>query len=185
MADDRGAFLEFLRSDLLVEVTGRRLDAAQANCSVSRRGVVRGVHFADVPPSQAKYVTCLSGAVLDVVVDLRVGSPTFGSHDTVLLDDSDRRAVFISEGLGHAFQALTDGATVAYVCSTPYAPAREHGVDPCDPELALPWSADMPAVLSDRDAAAPSLAAAQAAGTLPTWTDCLAYYASIRRAGTA
>ena len=106
--DDRGTFLESFRQDALAGVLGRDFPVAQANCSVSRRGVVRGVHYADVPPGQAKYVTCTRGAVLDVVVDLRVGSPTFGTWDAVRLDDVDRRAVFVGEGLGHAFCALED-----------------------------------------------------------------------------
>ena len=115
--DPRGVFLEWYRHDRLAEVVGHRLDLAQANLSVSARGVVRGIHYADVPPGQAKYVTCASGAVLDVVVDLRVGSPTFGRWEAVRLDDVDRRAVYLAEGLGHGFCALTEGATVVYLCS--------------------------------------------------------------------
>ncbi|HEU4674409.1 MAG TPA: dTDP-4-dehydrorhamnose 3,5-epimerase, partial [Motilibacteraceae bacterium] len=142
-------------------------------------GVVRGVHFADVPPSQAKYVSCLSGAVLDVVVDIRVGSPTFGRWDAVRLDDVDHRALYLAEGLGHAFMALTDGAVVSYLCSAPYAPQREHGLHPLDPGLALPWPADVEPLLSPKDAAAPTLAEALAAGLLPTYEDCVALYAEL------
>ena len=87
---------------------GYRLDVAQVNCSVSRRGVIRGIHFADVPPGQAKYVSCVAGAILDVVVDLRAGSPSFGAWEAVRLDDESRQAVFLAEGLGHAFMALSD-----------------------------------------------------------------------------
>ena len=105
---------------------GHRLDLQQANCSVSAAGVLRGIHFADVPPGQAKYVTCVKGAVLDVAIDVRVGSPTFGTWDAVLLDDVDRRAVYLSEGLGHAFLSLEDDSTVLYLCSTGYSPGREH-----------------------------------------------------------
>ncbi|MCZ9337371.1 dTDP-4-dehydrorhamnose 3,5-epimerase, partial [Streptomyces sp. TRM76130] len=96
------------------EATGYDLSLAQANCSVSRRGVLRGVHFSEVPPGQAKYVTCVRGAVLDVVVDLRTGSPGFGRWEAVRLDDDTRHAVFLAEGLGHAFMALSDDATVVY-----------------------------------------------------------------------
>ena len=95
---------------------------AQANCSVSAAGVLRGLHFSELPPSQAKYVTCVSGAVFDVVVDIRVGSPTYGQWDSVRLDDRDRRSVYLSEGLAHGFMALEDDSTVMYLCSTPYAP---------------------------------------------------------------
>jgi dTDP-4-dehydrorhamnose 3,5-epimerase len=131
--------------------------------------VIRGVHFADVPPGQAKYVHCAHGALLDVVVDVRVGSPTFGRHEAVLLDAAEHRAVYLAEGLGHAFCALADGTVAGYLCSTPYAPAIERAVHPLDPELGLPWPADLAHVLSDKDAAAPTLAEARAAGLLPTF----------------
>src|SRR5690554_1677830 len=123
--DERGAFLEAFKATALEEVTGRAFPVAQVNTSVSAAKIVRGIHFTAVPPGQAKYLTCTRGAVLDVVVDLRVGSPTFGAWDAVRLDDVERRAVLIAEGLGHAFCALTDEATVTYLCSTPYAPAIE------------------------------------------------------------
>jgi dTDP-4-dehydrorhamnose 3,5-epimerase len=180
--DDRGDFLEWLRGGELDADLGYRLDVAQANCSVSRRGVIRGIHYADVPPGQAKYITCAAGAIIDVVVDLRVGSPGFGRWQAVRLDDQARNALYISEGLGHAFAALTDQATVLYLCSTPYAPAREHGVHPLDPDIGIAWPQDTDAVLSDKDAAAPSLAEARSAGLLPDYGDCLAYTADLRRA---
>src|SRR5207302_7013986 len=106
--DDRGSFLEWFRGDELARVTGRAFVPVQANHSVSRLGSLRGIHFADVPPGQAKYVYCVRGSVLDIAVDLRVGSPSYGKHAAVALDDRDHRAVFLSEGLGHAFLALTD-----------------------------------------------------------------------------
>jgi dTDP-4-dehydrorhamnose 3,5-epimerase len=175
-ADDRGVFLEWFKAEAFQRATGHRLPLGQANCSVSARGVLRGVHFADVPPGQAKYVTCPAGAVLDVVVDLRVGSPTFGAVDSVVLDDVDRRAVYLAEGLGHAFLALSETATVMYLCSTPYNPGAEHGLHPLDPELAIPWPAEVEPLLSPKDAAAPTLAEARAAGLLPSHEDCLAWY---------
>ena len=168
-ADDRGAFLEWFRADHLAAAVGTPFSVAQANHSISGRGVVRGVHFADVPPGQAKYVYCPSGAVLDVVVDLRVGSPTFGRHEAVRLDEENRRAVFIAEGLGHAFCALTDDTAVTYLVSSVFDPAVEHGVSPLDPELALPWPADVPLRLSPKDEAAPSLAEAARTGLLPRY----------------
>ncbi|MGI9206556.1 MAG: dTDP-4-dehydrorhamnose 3,5-epimerase family protein, partial [Rhodococcus sp. (in: high G+C Gram-positive bacteria)] len=155
------------------EATGRSLELAQANCSVSAAGVLRGIHYADVPPGQAKYVTCVSGSVLDVVVDLRVGSPTFGQWDSVLLDTTDRRAIFLSEGLGHGFLALEDNSTVVYLCSTPYTPEREHEVHPLDPEIGIDWpavgrdGAPLEYELSAKDRAAPTLADARSAGLLP------------------
>jgi dTDP-4-dehydrorhamnose 3,5-epimerase len=182
--DPRGVFLEWFKADALEQVLGHRLQVAQANHSVSARGTLRGVHFADVPPSQAKYVYCTRGAVLDVVVDIRVGSPTFGVSDAVLLDDQDRRGIYLSEGLGHAFLALTDDANVTYLCSTPYAPGREHGISPLDPALELPWPDDVEPLLSDKDAAAPTLEQARATGLLPDWEQCQAYATSLREGGS-
>jgi dTDP-4-dehydrorhamnose 3,5-epimerase len=177
--DPRGVFCEWLRADLLAAELGHAFVPAQGNLSVSARGVVRGVHFADVPPGQAKYVTCVRGAVLDVVVDVRVGSPTFGQWDAVRLDDAERRAVYIGEGLGHAFCALTDDATLTYLCSTPYTPERERAVHPLDPVLGIVWPVDPP-VLSARDAAAPTLADARAQGLLPQARTCQEYLESLR-----
>ena len=137
LGDDRGVFLEWYRFDRLAEAIGHPLDLRQANTSVSKRGVVRGIHFADVPPSQAKYVTATRGSVLDFAIDIRVGSPTFGRWDSVLLDDVDRRAIYLSEGLGHCFVALSDDATVSYLVSDVYSPTAEHGISPLDPEIAL------------------------------------------------
>ena len=175
--DPRGVFLEWFKAEVFEKATGRSLVVAQANQSVSAKGTLRGVHFADVPPSQAKYVYCPWGAVLDVIVDIRVGSPTFGTHDSVRLDAIDRRAVFVPEGFGHAFIALSDDATVTYLVSEPFAPNREHGIDPMDPALALPWPTDIAPLLSDKDSAAPSLAEAEASGLLPRYEDCVELYA--------
>ncbi|MFF0094225.1 dTDP-4-dehydrorhamnose 3,5-epimerase [Streptomyces canus] len=173
--DERGSFHEWFRGADFRTSTGHDLSLAQANCSVSRRGTLRGVHFADVPPSQAKYVKCVRGAVLDAVVDIRVGSPTYGQWELVRLDDETHASVYLSEGLGHAFLALTDDATVVYLCSEGYAPGREHGIHPLDPELGIEWPADVEPLLSDKDAAAPTLAEAAAQGLLPRYEDCVAY----------
>ncbi|MEF3405217.1 dTDP-4-dehydrorhamnose 3,5-epimerase [Agromyces sp. CCNWLW203] len=169
--DDRGMFAEWYRFDALEQAVGTALDLRQANMSVSKRGVLRGIHFADVPPGQAKYVTAVRGAVLDFVVDVRVGSPTFGQWDSVLLDEVDRRAVYLSEGLGHAFLALSDDAVVTYLVSDVYRPEREHGVNALDPEIGLKLPIDVDDVLlSPKDEEAPSLAEALAAGILPAWS---------------
>jgi len=177
--DDRGVFLESFRGDRLAEAVGHRLDIIQANVSVSSRGTVRGVHFADVPPSQAKYVTALSGSFIDFVIDLRVGSPTFGQWESALLDTVDRRALYLAEGLGHAIVALEDDSTVMYLCSSTYNPGREHGINPLDPELGLELPAGIAPVLSAKDAAAPSLSQAATQGLLPRYDDCLRLYADL------
>ena len=173
--DNRGRFLEWFRDTDFATDLGYHLEIEQANCSVSRRGVVRGIHFADVPPGQAKYVTCVSGAVLDVVVDIRVGSPRYGRWEAVRLDDEARCALFLSEGLGHAFMALSDQATVLYLCSTPYMPEREHGINPLDPALGISWPSKAGLLLSDKDSAAPTLAEARRRGMLPDYGTCIAH----------
>lgn len=181
--DDRGSFAEAFRGAEFAADLGYRFEVAQANCSVSRHGVIRGIHFSDVPPGQAKFVTCASGSVLDVVVDLREGSSTFGEWEAVRLDGARRNAVFLAEGLGHAFMALTDDATVMYLCSTPYAPGREHGVNPLDPKIGIEWPLDgINPVLSEKDQSAPSLQQALRDGILPSHAACTAYTATMRSA---
>ncbi|MCK9794977.1 dTDP-4-dehydrorhamnose 3,5-epimerase [Isoptericola sp. 4D.3] len=184
--DPRGVFLEWFKADPFADAVGHRLDLQQANASVSAAGVLRGIHYADVPPGQAKYVTCPQGAVLDVVVDLRTGSATFGQWDSVLLDDVDRRAIYLGEGLGHAFMSLEDGSTVLYLCSTGYNPTAEHGIHPLDPEVGIEWpttardGSPLTAQLSDKDTAAPTLAQAREQGLLPTRDAVQAHLASLR-----
>ena len=178
--DDRGVFLEWYRFDHLAEVVGHPLDLKQGNTSMSKRGSVRGIHFADIPPSQAKYVTCVSGAVLDFVIDIRVGSPTFGQWDAVRLDDVDRRALYISEGIGHCFVALTDDAVFTYLVSDTYAPTREHGVNPLDADIGLEFPDEAgELLLSPKDTDAPGLLRARDDGLLPTWDDARAFYDSL------
>ncbi|MFE3020744.1 dTDP-4-dehydrorhamnose 3,5-epimerase family protein [Streptomyces sp. NPDC059256] len=178
--DQRGRFHEWFRADRFRELTGHSLRLEQANCSRSGRGTLRGIHYAAVPPGQAKYVTCVSGAVLDVVVDLRTGSPTFGTWEAVRLDDREHRAVYLSEGLGHAFMALEEGSLVVYLCSEGYAPQREFGIHPLDPQLAIAWPDGLTPELSDKDAAAPTLEEAGLLGLLPTHEECVAYRRRLR-----
>lgn len=174
--DDRGVFWEWYRFDALAEAVGHPLDLRQGNGSVSRRGVVRGIHFADVPPSQAKYVTVTAGAVIDYVIDIRVGSPTFGRWEAVRLDAVDRRAVYVGEGLGHAFVSLEDGSTVTYLVSEVFNPSAEHGITPLDETVALEFPAEAgEPLLSPKDLEAPTLLEARASGLLPTWEASSAY----------
>jgi len=181
--DDRGLFLEWYRFDELSKAIGHPFDLRQANSSVSRKGVVRGIHFADIPRGQAKYVTVTHGAVLDYAIDIRVDSPTYGQWDSVRLDTVDRRAIYIGEGLGHAFIALTDDATVSYLVSDTFNPSAEHALHPLDSDIALifPDEAGQP-LLSPKDAAAPTLVEAVAAGILPTWDLVRRYYDQLNEA---
>jgi dTDP-4-dehydrorhamnose 3,5-epimerase len=179
-ADERGVFAAPFQETAFLEAVGHPLRLAQSNHSVSRRGTIRGLHFADVPPGQAKYIYCPRGELLDVVVDLRVGSPTFGRWDAVRLDAVEFHALYLAEGLGHAFIALADDTVMSYLCSTGYNPSAEHGVHPLDPELGLPWPDDIEPILSPKDAAAPTLAEAVKAGLLPKYADCQAHYEQLR-----
>lgn len=183
--DDRGFFVETFRADEFAATVGHPFNLRQANMSVSKAGVVRGIHYADVPPSQAKYVSCTSGSIVDYVVDIRVGSPTFGQYEAVLLDSANPRFVYLSEGLGHALCALEDGSTVNYLVSEPFNPTREHGVNPLDPTVGIAWPQKdasgnhLEILLSPKDTDAPNLDAALADGLLPTYEDALAYRRSL------
>jgi dTDP-4-dehydrorhamnose 3,5-epimerase len=174
-------FFEWFTDTEFTAMTGHPLDLRQANVSVSSAGVLRGLHFAQLPPSQAKYVTCLRGAVFDVVVDVRVGSATFGRWDSVLLDDRDHRTIYISEGLAHGFLALEDHSTISYLCSAGYSPTREHTINACDPAIGIDWPLvdGAPPNLSERDAAAPTLDDVLSSGLLPTWDEAQAFVAEL------
>lgn len=173
--DARGLFAEVFKAPEFIAAAGHPFTLKQVNTSVSAAGTIRGIHFADIPPSQAKYVMCPKGALLDIIVDIRVGSPTFGKWESVLLDDVDRKAVYLSEGLGHAFCALEDGTTAMYLCSEPYNPGREHGINPLDPTLNITWPTvdragnPMEPLLSEKDTAAPSFLEAKNQMLLPTY----------------
>ncbi|WP_392542812.1 dTDP-4-dehydrorhamnose 3,5-epimerase family protein [Oryzobacter telluris] len=183
--DDRGVFLESFRGDKLAEHLGHRPDIVQTNTSVSSRGTVRGIHFADVPPGQGKYVTVLSGSLVDYVIDIRVGSPTFGQWESVVLDAVDRRAIWLSEGLGHAFCALEDATTAMYLCTAAYNPTGEHGIHPLDPEVGLELPDGIEPLLSPKDEAAPGLTQARESGLLPTIEATSAWAADLSARGGA
>lgn len=171
LRDARGSFIEVFRESVLHESSGRSLQIAQVSCSVSRRGVVRGVHYTDLRAGQDKYVTCIYGAALDVVVDLRVGSPTYGQWEAYQLDDVSHRAAYITAGLGHGFAVLSEEATLVYLCSSEYLSGQERCVSPFDTELAITWPPFKERVVSDRDASAPTLAEARHLGKLPLYRD--------------
>jgi len=177
--DPRGAFFEWVRGAQFEQTVGHPLRVAQGNCSISAAGVVRGIHLADTPPGQAKYVTCLRGRVTDVVVDLRRGSPTFGRHECVDLGEDDHRALYVSEGLGHGFVAHVDDSLFCYLVSEPYNPAGEFGIHPFDPELAIDWPDGLELQLSAKDAQAPSLREVADAGRLPDYEQCRRFRAGL------
>ncbi len=169
--DSRGEFVEWFRAGALKEHSGHDFTLAQANLSQSARGALRGIHFADVPPGQAKYITCPYGSILDFIIDIRVGSPTFGKWVAVELSGDNRNAVFIAEGLGHAFLSLEDNTVVTYLVSDIYRPEREHGVNPLDSDIGLEFPIPTSELqLSEKDQAAPGLFEAQKMGLLPIWS---------------
>lgn len=134
-SDERGIFLKNLYGDEIAADVGHQSDATQATCSVSRCGVVREVHFVGISPGPAKNASCLHGPIFDVVIDPRLGSSGFGGREAVHLDDQNLRSDSITEGLGCAFVALTEEATVFDLCSAPDARGKEHRAHPLDPDL--------------------------------------------------
>ncbi|MEU5539070.1 dTDP-4-dehydrorhamnose 3,5-epimerase [Streptomyces sp. NPDC020362] len=171
--DQRGLFVSPLQEAPFLAAVGRPFPVAQTNHSRSARGVLRGIHFTTAPPGQAKYVHCARGRALDVVVDLRLGSPTFGAWDTVDMDEGTCTAAYYPEGVGHAFLALEDDTVMSYLVTTAYRAEREQAITPLDAELSLPWPKDFDLVLSERDRLAPGLAEATAQGLLPRYADCV------------
>jgi dTDP-4-dehydrorhamnose 3,5-epimerase len=169
-ADERGEFVEWFRADLIAKELGLVFDTVQANLSVSSKGSLRGVHFADVPPGQAKYVMCATGSIRDYVVDVRVGSPTFGQSEFVTITAKRRNGVLLDVGLGHAFVALESDTTVVYLVTDHFKPSAEHAVNPFDEQLSLDFPTEVGSLLaSDKDQAAPSLQDALVTGLLPRW----------------
>ncbi|MFJ4279551.1 dTDP-4-dehydrorhamnose 3,5-epimerase family protein [Streptomyces massasporeus] len=169
LPDRRGLFFEAWRSSALTEALGHEFTVSQVNYSVSARNTLRGIHGTTVPPGQAKLVTCVRGAALDVVVDLRIGSPTFGMYDVTLQEAGSGIGVHLADGLGHAFLALADDTCMNYLCSEEYVPGTMIDIQALDPELAIPWGLTEPPIRSDKDAAAPTLAEAAERGLLPVY----------------
>ena len=161
--DERGSFHEVFKLSQISEALGRNFEVKQANHSISKAGVIRGIHWADVPPGQAKYVSCFRGKIWDVVVDIRVGSPTFGQWDAVEISAENGKSVLIEEGLGHVFLSLEDNSVVSYLCSEPFNPSSEHGINPLDEDLAIPFASKWDKttfVISPKDSEAHSFAEA-------------------------
>jgi dTDP-4-dehydrorhamnose 3,5-epimerase len=166
--DDRGFFREWYKlSDFAA--AGLDFSTEQSNLSVSARNVVRGLHYSIAPRGQAKVVTCVYGTLDDVIVDVRVGSPTFGRVVTVPLAAEEGTTVVLPAGVAHGFCVTSESAALSYLLSSPYDAASELEIHPLDPEVNVPWALSGEAILSEKDAAAPSLAQRQAAGELPTF----------------
>jgi dTDP-4-dehydrorhamnose 3,5-epimerase len=169
--DDRGFFREWFKSEEIREATGIDFSVQQANISKSQRGVIRGIHYSLASEGQSKWITCVQGAVLDVVVDIRPDSPTFKSYEIVELNESNARAMLIGPGLGHGFLALEENSTIAYLLSSPFSPDLEFEIQYNDPDLKIDWGLDKVGgdgvYLSLKDFNAPTISERLSNGKLP------------------
>lgn len=155
--DARGYFFESY-SKRVFDQEVMHVDFVQDNESCSTRGVMRGLHFQRPPFAQAKLVRCVKGAVLDVAVDIRKGSPTYGQHVAVELTEDNHRQLFIPRGFAHGFAVLSDIAVFQYKCDNYYHPEADGGISIADPSLAIDWRLDpSQALLSDKDTRHPLL----------------------------
>jgi len=168
--DERGLFREWFKAEEIATIDSA-FSVQQANYSKSDQNVIRGVHYSLAPKGQAKLVTCASGQVIDVLVDLRVGSPTYLKVEYVELSEDSGRVVFIPTGVGHGFFVESESASVVYLTSSGYAPDYEKAISPTDPELGINWPIPVGefGVISKADTEAPTLAQAKESGTLPTF----------------
>ena len=167
-SDERGFFREWFKSGDIKTTTGIDFSIQQANISQSQQGVIRGIHYSLAPQGQAKWITCINGSIRDVIVDIRLSSPTFGKSVHVDLEGQDGKAILIGAGLGHGFASLAHSSTIAYLLSSPYSPAEEFEINPLDPGLGINWDLELSKVsLSEKDKLAPTLAARASEGKLP------------------
>lgn len=163
--DNRGEFKEWFQSDILNE-QGIQLNPKQSNISISGKGVIRGIHYSLNEELQHKYVTCLSGSIIDVVVDIRISSPTYLKKLYVKMSPSEQISLYIPHGVGHSFQALESKSLVIYALSSTYRPEKEFGINPLDPEIGIEWPIKEK-ILSMKDEIAPSFAEAKNKKLLP------------------
>ena len=166
-ADDRGTFSEWFKNSALSELTGEEFYPVQANVSTSRAGVIRGIHYSLGPQGQAKLVTVLAGSILDVAIDVRIGSPTFGHYETAILRAGEGQAMFLRADMAHAFQSLEDDTVVSYLVSSEYSPTEEKEISPMCSVVDIQWSQNLEIVFSEKDRTAPDLQQQSAANLLP------------------
>ena len=167
-SDDRGFFREWFKSEDIKSATGRDFGIEQANISLSSAGTLRGIHYSIAPRGQAKWITCVSGSIKDVSVDIRPDSKSFGQWIEVELTGDSGKAVFIGEGFGHGFVALEDNTVVAYLVSTPFSPTEEFEINPLDEKIGINWGIDLSDLkISEKDKKAPTLVERLVEGKLP------------------
>ena len=171
--DIRGSFREWFKSNEILQITGQDFLAVQSNISRSDKGVIRGLHYSLAPKGQAKWVTCVEGSILDVVVDVRRTSPTFGKYLTIGLHGNQGNSLFIEGGLAHGFLALEDKTIVSYILDSPYEPELEYEIQPFDPDLDIDWRLELlggtEVKMSPKDAKAPTLGQRSIEGKLPNF----------------
>jgi dTDP-4-dehydrorhamnose 3,5-epimerase len=168
--DNRGYFREWFKLQEVKDETGYCFNTEQANISKSSKGTIRGIHYSLASEGQAKWITCVSGAIRDYVIDIRPQSNTFGEWVEVLLTSDSGLSVLIGEGLGHAFVSLEEGTTVAYLLSSPYQAKEEFGINPFDPEIGIEWGENQSDFkISEKDRLAPSLQEMREQGKLPNY----------------
>jgi dTDP-4-dehydrorhamnose 3,5-epimerase len=167
-SDDRGFFREWFKSESIKQVAGRDFNVEQANISSSTKGTVRGIHYSLAAKGQAKWVTCVSGLIKDVIVDIRPNSKTYGKWIEVELSGASGNAVLIGEGLGHGFVSLADVSTVTYLVSSRFSPSEEFEINPLDQAIGINWGLPLSELkISDKDKNAPELNVRRQEGNLP------------------
>ena len=160
--DNRGYFVETFRQDLFEEATGYKVNFIQDNESKSTKGVLRGLHYQLPPYTQAKLERVIKGSVLDIAVDIRRSSPTFGQYVAVKLTEENKYQLFVPHGFAHGFVVLSDSATFTYKVDNYYAPKHDRGIAFNDKDLAIDWQLPSEVLqLSDKDKTHPSLANAK------------------------
>ena len=164
--DNRGTFRETFRRDLFREFTDLDFNPVQVNCSFSRKGVLRGIHYSVSQAGQAKWISCLRGEIEDYVIDLRVNSPSFGKWKSVSLSAENGLSLIIPTGFGHAFETRTEECLVSYALTSAYDPETEMTISPDDPTIGVNWVHSTPEI-SDRDKFAPSLSEQVLSGNMP------------------
>ncbi len=156
-SDSRGDFYEWFQADVFNEIQGEEFQLAQANCSTSKKGVLRGIHYTKSAPGQSKLVTVISGSVLDVIVDLRQSSPTFKKWQIIKLEAANPKSIYIPWGVGHGFLSLEDYTNFVYLCDQRYNPANEFDLNAFDPDIGIEWPSGIKVIQSDKDKSAPPI----------------------------
>lgn len=150
-SDSRGNFYEWFQQDTFKKITGEDFQLAQANCSVSKKGVLRGIHYTKKAPGQSKLITVFSGAVLDVLVDLRKSSATFKKWLLIPIEADRPKTIYIPWGVGHGFLSLEDNTAFTYLCDARYNPSNEFDLDAFDSEIGIEWPTGIEMIRSSKD----------------------------------